>query len=125
MGKRKTKRKPQKKLKEKLDTSFNCLFCNHESSIECKIDQQNKVGILTCKICDVNWQTTITYLDEPVDVYSAWIDACEEVNRQKKLQSQRARTQRNDSRSPSPPRQNYSSNQLDPYDDDEEEDDDY
>ncbi|KAI8058975.1 transcription elongation factor Elf1 like-domain-containing protein [Gilbertella persicaria] len=125
MGKRKSNRKPQKKLKEKLDTTFNCLFCNHENSIDCKIDQQNKVGILTCKICDVNWQTTITYLDEPVDVYSAWIDACEEVNRQKRLQAQRARTQRNNSRSPSPVRQNYS-NQLDPFDDDdEEEDEDY
>ncbi|KAI8388354.1 transcription elongation factor Elf1 like-domain-containing protein [Radiomyces spectabilis] len=91
MGKRKAKRKPQKKLKAKLDTQFNCLFCNHEKSVECRLDQQNKVGHLACKICDVSWQCGITYLDEPVDVYSAWIDACEEVNRSKRQAAARAR----------------------------------
>ncbi|KAI9299792.1 hypothetical protein BJ944DRAFT_143926, partial [Cunninghamella echinulata] len=75
-GKRKSKRKPVKKLKQKLDTQFNCLFCNHENAIECKLDQSNKVGHLT-------------YLDEPVDVYSAWIDACEEVNKTKKQAASR------------------------------------
>jgi transcription elongation factor Elf1 len=44
-------------------------------------DQQNKVGHLSCKVCDVSWQCPITYLDEAVDVYSAWIDACENVNK--------------------------------------------
>ncbi|EIE77857.1 hypothetical protein RO3G_02561 [Rhizopus delemar RA 99-880] len=73
MGKRKTKRKPQKKLKDKLDTQFNCVFCNHENSVDCKIDNANKLGHLN-------------YLDEPVDVYSAWIDACEDVNRRKRLE---------------------------------------
>ncbi|KAI8886929.1 Elf1-domain-containing protein [Backusella circina FSU 941] len=123
MGKRKTKRKPQKKLKDKLDTTFSCLFCNHESSIECKIDQPNKVGHLTCKVCDVNWQCTVTYLDEPVDVYSAWIDACEEVNKRKKLEAQRARDRntRDDSRSPPP--QDYSEDRLNPFDEDEDDDD--
>jgi transcription elongation factor Elf1 len=63
-----------------------------------------------------------------VDVYSAWIDACEEVNRQKRLQAQNAkeRVSRDDSRSPPP--QSYSSrDRLDPYDqdDEDEEDDDY
>ncbi|KAI8391696.1 transcription elongation factor Elf1 like-domain-containing protein [Radiomyces spectabilis] len=83
MGKRKAKSKPLKKLKAKLDIHFNCLFCNHEKSIECRMDQSNKVGHLACKICDISWQCSITYLDEPVDVYSAWIDACEEVNDRK------------------------------------------
>ncbi|KAI9031694.1 transcription elongation factor 1, partial [Phycomyces nitens] len=58
-----------------LDVQFNCLFCNHEKSVDVKLDQANKVGHLTCKVCDMNWQL----LDEPVDVYSAWIDACEDV----------------------------------------------
>jgi transcription elongation factor Elf1 len=44
-------------------------------------DHQNKVGHLSCKVCDVSWQCPITYLDEAVDVYSAWIDACENVNK--------------------------------------------
>ncbi|KAG2181827.1 hypothetical protein INT44_008643, partial [Umbelopsis vinacea] len=80
-GKRKSNRKPVKRLKPELDKQFNCLFCNHEKSIECKIDHQNKVGHLSCKVCDVSWQCPITYLDEAVDVYSAWIDACENVNK--------------------------------------------
>ncbi|GAA5805253.1 transcription elongation factor Elf1 like-domain-containing protein [Helicostylum pulchrum] len=117
MGKRKTKRKPQKKLKDKLDVQFNCLFCNHENSIECKIDHTNKVGLLSCKVCDVSWQCVVTYLDEPVDVYSGWIDACEEVNKQKKLQALKQReraTNREDSRSPPP------QDRLDPFDEDDE-----
>ncbi|KAI8984665.1 transcription elongation factor Elf1 like-domain-containing protein [Mycotypha africana] len=137
MGKRKTKRKPQKKLKEKLDTVFNCTFCNHENSIECKMDQQNKVGHLNCKICGVSWQTNITYLDEPVDVYSAWIDACEELNKRQRVQ--RARQLRPDldnvdygRRSTSPPltlstsrntRDDDNLDRLDPFDDDEDDDD--
>ncbi|CEJ03122.1 hypothetical protein G6F70_008640 [Rhizopus microsporus] len=100
MGKRKTKRKPQKKLKAKLDTTFNCLFCNHENSVDCKIDHANKLGHLNCKVCAVNWQCPITYLDEPVDVYSAWIDACEDVNQRKRLE--RSRNGREEVRSPPP-----------------------
>ncbi|CAO3651866.1 unnamed protein product [Mucor fragilis] len=122
MGKRKTKRKPQKKLKDKLDTQFNCLFCNHENSIECKIDSPNKVGILTCKICSVSWQCPVTYLDEPVDVYSAWIDACEDVNQQRRMKAaQKSRESRDDSRSPPP--QSYSEDRLDPFDEDDDDDD--
>ena len=39
MGKRKAKRKapPKKKFLEKLDTQFNCPFCNHERSCEVKM----------------------------------------------------------------------------------------
>ncbi|CAO3692827.1 unnamed protein product [Rhizopus stolonifer] len=108
MGKRKTKRKVQKKLKDKLDTQFTCVFCNHENSVECKIDHPNKLGHLNCKVCSVTWQSQITYLDEPVDVYSGWIDACEDVNRRKRL-----RANANKSGAKTPP--------LD-YDEDEDED---
>ncbi|KAI9313356.1 hypothetical protein BX666DRAFT_1975692 [Dichotomocladium elegans] len=60
MGKRKAKRAAPKKLKTTLDSQFNCLFCNHEKAIDCKIDHANKVGHLSCKICDVSWQCNIT-----------------------------------------------------------------
>ncbi|KAI9281194.1 hypothetical protein BY458DRAFT_429973, partial [Sporodiniella umbellata] len=86
-GKRKTKRKPQRKLKEKLDTQFNCVFCNHENSVDCKIDNTNKLGHLN-------------YLDEPVDVYSAWIDACEDVNKKKKRENLRRSSEVDEPRSP-------------------------
>ncbi|KAI8062459.1 transcription elongation factor Elf1 like-domain-containing protein [Gongronella butleri] len=106
-----------KKLKETLDTQFNCLFCNHEKSIECRLDQSNKVGHLSCKVCDISWQCSITYLDEPVDVYSAWIDACEEVNKAKK--QSRASNRDDGDENPAPAATSL------PDDDDDEDDDDY
>ncbi|CAO3653203.1 unnamed protein product [Cunninghamella echinulata] len=113
MGKRKSKRKPVKKLKQKLDTQFNCLFCNHENAIE--------FGHLTCKVCDISWQCSITYLDEPVDVYSAWIDACEEVNKTKKQAVSRVRTQdREQDDINEEPGYSNDVGHGDPYDDDDD-----
>jgi transcription elongation factor Elf1 len=31
-------------------------------------------------VCDANFQTSIHYLTEPVDVFCEWIDSCEEEN---------------------------------------------
>lgn len=80
MGKRKTKRKPQAKIREKLDTQFNCLFCNHEKSVTAKLNKSTGVGDIKCRICQASWQCNITPLSHPIDVYSEWIDACEEQN---------------------------------------------
>lgn len=80
MGKRKkSSRGPVKKLKQKLDTQFTCLFCNHEKAINCTIDKKTNIGTLTCKICGQSFQTSINSLSEPIDIYSTWIDACEAV----------------------------------------------
>lgn len=80
MGKRKkSSRGPVKKLKQKLDTQFTCLFCNHEKAINCTIDKKSNIGTLTCKICGQSFQTSINSLSEPIDIYSTWIDACEAV----------------------------------------------
>lgn len=81
MGKRKkSTRTPAKKLVLKLDTKFNCLFCNHEKSVSCTLDKKNCIGSLQCKICGQSFQTRINALSQPVDVYSDWFDAVEEVN---------------------------------------------
>ncbi|CAI4568392.1 AMP_1a_G0031950.mRNA.1.CDS.1 [Saccharomyces cerevisiae] len=81
MGKRKkSTRKPTKRLVQKLDTKFNCLFCNHEKSVSCTLDKKNSIGTLSCKICGQLFQTRINSLSQPVDVYSDWFDAVEEVN---------------------------------------------
>ncbi|KAH3899021.1 related to Transcription elongation factor 1 homolog [Saccharomycodes ludwigii] len=81
MGKRKkSTRKPVKRLVQKLDTQFNCLFCNHDKSVTCTLDKKNGIGSLSCKICGTNFQTMINTLSQPVDVYSDWFDAVEEVN---------------------------------------------
>ncbi|CAR29750.1 hypothetical protein ZYGR_0AD04340 [Zygosaccharomyces rouxii] len=81
MGKRKkATRKPQRRLALKLDTKFNCLFCNHDKSVNCTLDKKNSIGSLQCKICGQSFQTRINGLSQPVDVYSDWFDAVEEVN---------------------------------------------
>ncbi|KIW98499.1 uncharacterized protein Z519_00160 [Cladophialophora bantiana CBS 173.52] len=80
-GKRKkSSRKPQgPKKREPLPSTFTCLFCNHEKAIQVKLDKKAGVGNLHCKICGQKFQTGINYLSAAVDVYSDWIDACENV----------------------------------------------
>ncbi|EDV23477.1 Transcription elongation factor 1-like protein [Trichoplax sp. H2] len=82
MGRRKSKRKPppKKKLVGGLETQFTCPFCNHEKSCDVKLDHTKNIGLVECRVCGEDFQTKITYLSHPVDVYSDWIDACEEVN---------------------------------------------
>ncbi|KAL2913586.1 hypothetical protein HK105_206888 [Polyrhizophydium stewartii] len=80
MGKRKSARKPQKKIKTTLDKEFSCLFCNHENTVTAKLDMETKSGTLMCRACGVSFQAQITALSEPIDLYSDWIDACERAN---------------------------------------------
>ncbi|XP_051940659.1 transcription elongation factor 1 homolog [Hippocampus zosterae] len=82
MGRRKSKRKPppKKKITGDLDTQFTCPFCNHEKSCDVKMERTRNTGIISCTVCLEEFQTPITYLSEPVDVYSDWIDACESAN---------------------------------------------
>lgn len=82
MGKRKSSAKPVKKIKQKLDITFTCLFCNHEKSVICTLDKRNSLGELHCKICGQSFQTAIHSLSQPIDVYSDWIDACEDLAEQ-------------------------------------------
>ncbi|KAF8249480.1 Elf1-domain-containing protein [Wilcoxina mikolae CBS 423.85] len=82
MGKRKkSSRKPQgpKKVpsffppsslanplqREPLSTTFNCLFCNHEDSVTCKLDKKGGVGSLSCKICGQQFQSSINCTQSP------------------------------------------------------------
>ncbi|PKU72644.1 Transcription elongation factor 1 like [Dendrobium catenatum] len=61
MGKRKSRAKPPpKKRMDKLDTVFCCPFCNHGSSVECRIDIKNLIGEASCRICQENFSMTIT-----------------------------------------------------------------
>lgn len=57
------------------------MFCNHEKSIICTLDKKNNLGTLYCKICGQSFQTTINSLSKPVDIYTDWYDATEEVNK--------------------------------------------
>ena len=82
MGRRRSKRKPppKRKLIEKLPVLFSCPFCNREKSCEVQMDRDRKTAAICCNVCTEEYQTTINYLSEPIDVYSDWIDACEEAN---------------------------------------------
>ncbi|KAK4151300.1 transcription elongation factor Elf1 like-domain-containing protein [Chaetomidium leptoderma] len=80
MGKRKSSSKPQgPKRREPLPTTFTCLFCNHEKSIEVKLDKKAGCGWLDCKVCGQKFQCSINYLSSPIDVYSDWVDAADAV----------------------------------------------
>lgn len=82
MGRRRSKRKPPPKNKPvmPLDQLFNCPFCNHEKSCDVKMDRQRNIATIRCQVCVEDYQTSINYLSEAVDVYSDWIDACEQAN---------------------------------------------
>ncbi|KAJ9566399.1 hypothetical protein OSB04_002366 [Centaurea solstitialis] len=61
MGKRKSRAKPApRKRMDKLDTVFTCPFCNHGSSVECRIDKKNFFGEASCRICQESFSTTVT-----------------------------------------------------------------
>ncbi|CAF1094453.1 unnamed protein product [Didymodactylos carnosus] len=84
MGKRKSKRKPppkQKRIKP-LETYFSCPFCGHDRSCEVKIDRKANVGTIECRMCRETYSTTVHYLSEAIDVHNAWVDACEEINKE-------------------------------------------
>ncbi|GAA5902036.1 hypothetical protein JCM6882_000174 [Rhodosporidiobolus microsporus] len=80
MGKRKSSKKPQTRIKQVLDKSFRCVFCAHQGSVTCKMDSKNHLGRLDCKDCGQTFTMEINHLSEPIDVYSSWLDACEEAN---------------------------------------------
>lgn len=82
MGKRKraTKPPPKKKM-PKLEKVFNCPFCGHENSVECEVLRSENIGKLECRLCGVRYSTTVGRLEEEIDVYYKWIDACDAANR--------------------------------------------
>ncbi|KAI7840819.1 hypothetical protein COHA_005465 [Chlorella ohadii] len=81
MGKRKSSAKPPpKKARPKLETTFACPFCNADKSVSCELDRETNVGAVKCSQCKAAWTTKIHQLSEAIDVYSEWIDACEEEN---------------------------------------------
>lgn len=43
-------------------------------------DEKTRVGYLSCKTCGQNFSTPTNPLSQPIDVYTDWIDACEEAN---------------------------------------------
>jgi transcription elongation factor Elf1 len=81
MGKRKSKKKVMKKAAPRVGTVFDCIFCNHPKTVECRVQPTERVGSLRCRICDTKFQTTnVNHLSDPIDIYSEWIDETEKLN---------------------------------------------
>ena len=92
MAKKKSTRKPQKKLKFKLDSTFNCLNCNQENSVSVKILKDANKATLSCKLCNISFSVpSINNLTAPVDVYHEWVDKFEKI--QEKLTADREERQ--------------------------------
>ncbi len=51
MGGSKAKAKPQKKARPTVPTKFDCLFCNHAQTVECKLNYNNSIGTIKCRVC--------------------------------------------------------------------------
>lgn len=82
MGKRKRATKPAPKKKSaKLPTVFDCPYCGHEKSVDCIIEKGSSIGRVKCRTCGVSYECVINKLEEAVDVYANWIDACERANK--------------------------------------------
>merc|ERR1719265_1192187 len=80
MGRRRTRAQAAPKPKPKLDTTFDCLFCQSAKAIEVKLVRLEQIGYLKCRVCGAGFQSRINYLSEAVDVYSDWVDEAEEAN---------------------------------------------
>lgn len=80
MGKRKSTKAPPKKQRPKLDTTFNCPFCNASKSVSCTLDHDREIGTAKCSLCAQHYSMNITHLTDPIDVYTEWLDACEKTN---------------------------------------------
>ncbi|KAK1442418.1 hypothetical protein BgAZ_404480 [Babesia gibsoni] len=90
MGKRKSQKvklsrtQVLKQRRGKLDKEFLCYVCQHEKSVSVKINSQAKMAYLACRICHRQFTMHTTALDQPVDVYTAWIDSCREAEKLQK-----------------------------------------
>jgi transcription elongation factor Elf1 len=78
--KKKSQKAPTMRPKPKLETVFDCPFCNHSLCVEVKLDGQRRIGQLKCRICLTHHASKIHQLSAQVDVYCKWIDECQKLN---------------------------------------------
>eukprot|EP00922_Rhytidocystis_sp_ex-Travisia-forbesii_P009750 GHVS01014278.1.p1 GENE.GHVS01014278.1~~GHVS01014278.1.p1 ORF type:complete len:247 (-),score=93.59 GHVS01014278.1:194-934(-) len=79
MGKRKSRAAvPSSRKIPKLDTSFDCPFCSHLKAVDIKINRKFGTAELWCRLCGSSYECTASRLEHPIDVFSRWIDRCQE-----------------------------------------------
>ena len=81
MGKRSSAKPPPKKARAKLDTTFNCPFCNSNKTVSVTFDRDMGRATAKCTSCPQRFDTNCTPLTDAIDVYHDWIDNCEEANK--------------------------------------------
>lgn len=82
MGKRKSKARVMTKKRKTTAEIFDCPFCNHTKTVECKFDKEAYTAEIFCRVCGVSFQMPTTNLTKPIDVFAEWIDQAEEKNRE-------------------------------------------
>jgi transcription elongation factor Elf1 len=73
-GKRKRAKPPPKKAKPKVATVFDCPFCGASESCACTMDVDHSLGTIRCDSCGAKYDTRISRLSDPIDVYAEWVD---------------------------------------------------
>lgn len=79
MGRRKkAAKKAVKKKRPTVAKVFKCILCNHDKSVTCRVNYDNRVGELNCSICAASYRTAAHELTEPIDIFTDWLDATNE-----------------------------------------------
>jgi transcription elongation factor Elf1 len=47
-------------MEQKVPTTFDCPFCNHEKAVDCKIDKDTSIGSIRCRVCNESYQMITT-----------------------------------------------------------------
>ena len=75
MGGKKAKRTKVKRIApNKIETRFDCLKCNHEKVVQCKIMKGENKGYAFCTVCEAKYVCPAHSLDRPIDIYHYWAD---------------------------------------------------
>eukprot|EP00920_Eleutheroschizon_duboscqi_P020347 GHVT01048308.1.p1 GENE.GHVT01048308.1~~GHVT01048308.1.p1 ORF type:complete len:358 (-),score=81.77 GHVT01048308.1:5405-6478(-) len=81
MAKKNKKVAPKTNRLAKLDKEFDCPFCNHVKAVSVQMQRQRGFASLSCRTCGVQYGKDVARLDDAIDVYSAWLDACLDINK--------------------------------------------
>ena len=66
-----------------LSSKTTFLVEMHESILaifQVNMDKERNTGRVQCMKCFEDFQSSINFLSEPIDVYNEWVDACEAAN---------------------------------------------
>ncbi len=73
MGRRRRK-KEIRIVKRRIPKIYSCPRCGQES-VRVNIDRNKAISRVLCGACGLAWETNIKSYEEPVDIYSRFVDA--------------------------------------------------